>query len=88
LWKGGKAHGPKPMDYTYPLNEKVRLLGLKTLLSARLFEEKIILIDSEKLDYGKTKYLNEIISPFKQDRLLFLTPFEVDKNFELAASNI
>jgi large subunit ribosomal protein L4 len=88
LWKGGKAHGAKPMDYTYPLNEKVRLLGLKTLLSARLYEEKIILIDTEALEYGKTKFLNEIVAPFKQDKLIFLTPFEVDKNFENAAKNI
>lgn len=88
LWKGGKAHGAKPVDYTFPLNEKVRLLGLKTLLSARLFEEKIILIDTEAIEYGKTKFLNEIIAPFKQDKLVFLTPFEIDKNFELAAKNI
>jgi ribosomal protein L4 len=53
------------MDYTYPLNEKVRLLALKTLLSARLFEEKLILIESESIDFGKTKFLNEIIAPFK-----------------------
>ncbi len=88
LWKGGKAHGAKPVDYTYPLNEKVRLLGLKTILSARLYEEKIILIDSEELEYGKTKFLKEIIKPFKEDKLLFLTGFEMDKNFELAAANI
>jgi large subunit ribosomal protein L4 len=88
LWKGGKAHGAKPMDYTYPLNEKTRLIGLKTLLSARLYEEKIILIDSEKLDHAKTKYLNEIIAPFKEDKLLMLTGFECDKSFELASQNI
>lgn len=88
LWKGGKAHGAKPVDYTYPINEKVRLLALKTLLSARLYEEKLILIDTESLDYGKTKYLNEIITPFKQDRLLLLTGFDVDRNFELAAQNM
>jgi ribosomal protein L4 len=73
------------MDYTYPLNEKVRLLALKTLLSARLYEEKLILIDTEKIDYGKTKFLNEIIAPFKQDKLLMLTGFDVDSNFELAS---
>lgn len=88
LWKGGKAHGAKPMDYTYPLNEKVRLLALKTLLSARLYEEKLILIDTESLEYGKTKFLNEIIAPFKTDKLLMLTPFEIDNNFDLASANI
>ena len=88
LWKGGKAHGPKPMDYSYPLNEKMRLLALKSLLSARLYEEKVILIDSESIDFGKTKYLNEIVAPYQQDKLLFLTDFEVDKNFELASQNL
>ena len=43
------------------------------------------MIETEALNYGKTKYLNEIIQPFKQDKLLLLTGFEVDKNFELAA---
>lgn len=85
LWKGGKAHGAKVMDYSFPLNEKIRLLGLKTLLSARLYEEKIILIDSEKIDHAKTVFLNEIISPYKQDKLLFLTGFEADQNFVKAA---
>lgn len=88
LKKGGKAHGPKCMDYTFPVNEKLRVLALKTLLSARLYEEKLVLIETEALNYGKTKYLNEIIQPFKQDKLLLLTGFEVDKNFELAAANI
>ena len=82
MWKGGKAHGAKPVNYTYPLNEKVRLQGLKTLLSARLYEEKVIMIESEAIEYGKTKYLNEIIKPFKNDKLLVLTGFELDKNFE------
>jgi len=85
LWKGGKAHGAKPVDYTYPVNEKVRLLALKTLLSARLYEDKLILIDTEAIEYGKTKFLNEIVAPFKQDKLLVLTPFSVDRNFEIAA---
>lgn len=54
MWKGGKAHGSKPMDYSFPMNEKLRLFALKSLLSAKLYEEKVILIESEKLDYSKT----------------------------------
>jgi len=86
--KGGKAHGPVPRDYSFPINEKIRLLALKSLLSARLFEEKIILIDTEELDYPKTKYLAEIVAPFQIDKLLFLTGFETDKNFELASRSL
>lgn len=88
LWKGGKAHGPVPKDYYFPVNEKVRLQALKAIISARLYEERIILIDTEKLEYGKTKYLSEIIAPYKQDKLLFLSPFNADENFTKAAQNI
>lgn len=77
-----------PKDYSISLNEKVRLLGLKTLLSAKLYEEKIILIEDEKLKHGKTVYLNEIVKPYKNDKLLFLTGFQMDKNFELASQNL
>ena len=65
MWKGGKSHGAKPMDYYFPINEKVRLLALRTLLSAKLYEGKIILIDSEKIELPKTKYLHEILAPYK-----------------------
>jgi large subunit ribosomal protein L4 len=88
LHKGGKAHGSVPKDYSFPINEKVRLTALKTLMTAKLYEEKIILIDDEKLEHGKTVFLNEIIKPYKNDKLLFLTGFEADKNFQLAAQNI
>ena len=64
-YKGGKAHGPVPKEYYFPLNEKIRLQALKSLLSARLYEEKIIIIDTEKLEFPKTSYLNEIMAPFK-----------------------
>lgn len=76
------------MDYYFPINEKIRLLALKTILAARLYEERIILIESEKLEYPKTKFLHEIVSPYKQDKLLFLTGFEPDQNFVQASQNI
>ena len=65
LYHGGKAHGAKPKDYSFPLNEKMRLQALKTVLSARLYENKVILIENENIEFPKTKYLNEIIAPFK-----------------------
>ena len=76
LKKGGKAHGPKPKDYYFPTNEKMRLFALKSMLSAKLYEEKLILVDSEQLEYAKTKVLNEIVKPFKDDRILMVTGFE------------
>lgn len=51
---GGKAHGPVPRSLEYPINNKQRLLALKIMLSAKLFEDKLIFVDSEELEYPKT----------------------------------
>ena len=46
LFKGGKAHGAKPRVYSYPLNAKIKIQALKSLLSAKLAEGKIKIVDS------------------------------------------
>lgn len=77
-----------PRCLGFPINNKLRLLALKTLLSAKLFEDRLIFIDSEALDYPKTALLEEIVAPYGFDKLCFLTPQSVDANFELASRNI
>lgn len=86
--KGGTAHGPKLRDLTEKLPAKIRLKALQIMLSAKLYEDKLIMIDSESIELAKTGYLNEIVKPFGIDRLLFLTPFDTDKNFIRASQNI
>lgn len=58
------------------------------MLSAKLYEDRIILLDSEAIDYHKTKYLEEMLQPFLTDKLTFLTSFNPDENFILAAKNL
>jgi len=58
------------------------------MLSAKLFEDRIVLIESEEIEYMKTRYLNEILKPFMTDKLTFLTPFDADPNFTKACSNL
>ena len=58
------------------------------MLSAKLFEERIILIESEAIDHHKTKYLSEVLKPYLGDRLTFLTQFDADPNFIRASKNI
>ena len=70
---GGKAHGPVPRSLEFPVNNKQRLLALKVMLSAKLFEDRLIFVDSEELEYPKTQLLEAIVAPFKQDKLCFLT---------------
>ena len=85
---GGAAHGPKYQDLTEKMPRKVRLKAISIMLSAKLFEDRIVLIDSEQLDFHRTKYINEILAPFMSDKLLFLTPFDVSVNFKHATSNL
>lgn len=84
LYHGGKAHGPKPRKWAIEMNGKQRLLAFKTVLTAKLFENKIMLIENENIDYPKTKYLAEILGPFSTDSMLFCCPFNPDTNFSRA----
>jgi len=86
---GGKAHGPVPRSLEFPINSKMRLIALKTILSAKLYEDKIIVIDAGQIEYPKTQLLEHIIRPFGLDRLLFLTPSSKQQDhFEMAARNL
>ena len=86
---GGKAHGPVPRSLEFPVNNKTRLLAMKIMLSAKLFEEKLIFVDSEELAFPKTQLLEAIVAPFKQDKLCFLTGNDsANNNFALAARNL
>ena len=58
------------------------------MLSAKLYEDRIVLLDSESIEYAKTKYLQEILKPYMSDKLTFLTGFEADVNFSKAAQNL
>ena len=61
---GGIVFAPKPRDYSYVLNKKVKRLALKSVLSAKVAEGKLIVIDSIKMDTIKTadfrKFLNAV----------------------------
>ena len=52
---GGVVFAPKPRDYSYSVNKKIKRLALKSVLSAKAAEGSIIVVDSIKLDAPKTK---------------------------------
>ena len=58
------------------------------MLSAKLYEDRIVLVDSECIEFGKTKYLYNILKPYLTDHLTFLTSFEPNKNFLAACGNL
>ena len=84
LKKGGKAHGSKPKIYSFPLNAKIKLKALYSLLSAKLAEGKIKIIDAENLEEPKTKILSKILTTHVSDeRAVFciITSQQADNNF-------
>jgi len=54
-YHGGVAFAPKPRDYSYTLNKKVRRLALKSALSSKAADNEILVVDGLKMDEIKTK---------------------------------
>ena len=58
------------------------------MLAAKLYEDRIVIIETEKIDHLKTNYLNKVLEPYKPDKLTFLTGFEPDDKFVYSARNL
>lgn len=62
-WRhGGIVFAPKPRDYSYSINKKVRRLALRSALSGKLLDNQIIVIDSISMDEYKTKTIVNMLS--------------------------
>ena len=85
---GGVVFGPHNRDHGHKLPKKVRRLALKTALSAKQAEGKLVVVDTVKLDSPKTKDLAKKLGGLNWGRTLVVDGAEVDKNFALAARNI
>ena len=59
-FKGGIALGPKPRDYSYRINKKERQLAIKSLLSAKVLENNLVVVDKLDLKEIKTKKIIEL----------------------------
>ena len=71
---GGIVFAPKPRDYSYRLNKKVRRLALKSALSAKAQAEEIVVIDEIKMDEIKTKTFKKFLEAVKvEDKALVIT---------------
>ncbi|AYG58868.1 50S ribosomal protein L4 [Rhizobium jaguaris] len=85
---GGKAHGPVVRSHEHDLPKKVRALGLRHALSAKLKSEDVIVIDSLVAADAKTKALASTFETLGLTNALFIGGAELDSNFKLAAQNI
>lgn len=86
---GGRVFGPKPRDYGFKLNKKVRQLARRSALTYKAQENAIIVVEDFTFDAPKTKSMIEIINNLKVSgkKALFVLP-GADKTVYLSARNI
>ena len=58
------------------------------MLAAKVYEDRIVLIETENIDYLRTNYLKKVLEPYQSDNITFLTSFEPDDKFLLSAKNL
>lgn len=89
VWKGGGiAFGPKPRDYSYRLPRKVRRLALKSVLSSKVLDSNIIVVDALTFDETKTKLMIETLELLKAGAKTLVVTVDGDVNVYKSARNI
>ena len=86
---GATSMGPVNRDYSFSLNKKEKKLALKSALSIKINEDKVLIIDSFEIKSFKTKELYSDLKKFDYKSALFIhSEAGIDKNFKLASSNL
>ncbi len=84
---GGIVFAPKPRDYSYTLNKKVRRLALRSALSAKAAEGNVVVVDNLSLNAIKTKEIQKFLNAVEAKKAVIITP-EVRENVYKSARNI
>ena len=87
-YHGGIVFAPKPRDYSYTLNKKVRRLAMKSVLSAKVSEENLVVIDSIKMSEIKTKTFKNFLKAVNADCKALIVTAENDELVVKSAANI
>ena len=85
---GGIVFAPKPRDYSYTLNKKVKRLALKSVLSAKASEENVVVIDEIKMDSIKTKTFKTFLNAVGVNGKALVVTAENDAIVVKSAANI
>lgn len=85
---GGIALGPKPRDYRYTLNKKVRRLAMKSALSSKVIDNNIIVLDALTLDSYKTKPIADMLKALGVQGKALIVTAEADAKVVKSAANI
>ena len=87
-YHGGIVFAPKPRDYSYTLNKKVKRLAMKSVLSAKAQEENLVVIDAIKMDEIKTKSFKNFLKAVNADCKALVVTAENDEIVVKSAANI
>ena len=85
---GGVVFAPKPRDYSYTLNKKVKRLALKSALSAKVASGDLIVVDEIKMDEVKTKTFKTFLTAVGAEKKAMVVTPEVNQNVILSSRNI
>lgn len=85
---GGVALGPKPRDYRYALNKKVRRLAMKSALSTKVLDNNMIVLDTLALDAYKTKTIVNMLKALNVEGKALIVTAEADSKVIKSAANI
>ena len=84
---GGVVFAPTPRDYSFKLNKKEKRAALKSVLSAKVAENKFIVVDEIKFEEIKTKNFQAVLNNLSVSKALVVLE-DANKNAELSARNI
>ena len=84
---GGVVFAPVPRDYEVKMNKKERRAALKSALTSKVQDNKLVVVDSLALAEAKTKEMQKVLTNLKADKALVITAVD-DQNVVIAARNI
>ena len=87
-YHGGVAFAPKPRDYSYTLNKKVKRLALKSALSAKAAENEIVVIDGLTVNEIKTKPFQSFLAKVGAENKALVVTETVDEKVVKSARNL
>lgn len=85
---GGIVFAPKPRDYSYTLNKKVKRLAMKSALSSKARDNELIVLDAITTDAYKTKTIAEMLKAVGSERKALIVLDTVDEKVIASARNI
>jgi large subunit ribosomal protein L4 len=87
-YHGGIAHGPKPREYGFSINKKVKRLAMKSAFSAKAADDEILVLDSFGLEEIKTKEIAKILAALPTGKKTLIVLPEKDDVINKSARNI